>query len=283
MSKKEKKAVLSKFIRFVFILGFVINAIEKYKGKFKAGTLKNGKKNIHIPYGPYEKYMKRPLDFSLSLLAIFFLWPLMIGIGILVKIKLGSPVIFRQERPGLNEKIFILHKYRTMNEKHYSNGNLKPDSERLTNFGKKLRSSSLDELPELFDILIGNLSIVGPRPQLVRDMVFMSDEHRRRHEIIPGLTGLAQVSGRNRISWEEKLDRDIEYSDKITFLGDLKIVLETIGKVFVKDGICEEGQETALDYGDYLLQNKRIDSKRYIELQTKAKELLEAESIREYN
>lgn len=236
----------------------------------KQKKYKIGKCNSHIPYGPYEKYFKRALDFLLSLCAIFFLWPFFLVIGILVKINLGSPVIFSQARPGLNGRIFMLHKYRTMTNEKDHNGILLCDEKRLTSFGKKLRNSSLDELPEVFDILVGNLSFVGPRPQLVRDMVFMSDRHKKRHEVMPGLTGLAQVSGRNRISWEEKLDKDLEYIKHITFLGDMRIILKTVIKVFVKDGINEDGQATALDYGDYLLKNGKVDIEKYEELQQKA-------------
>lgn len=272
------KRVLKLFIKTIaiifticFSLGFIVGAIEKIIGKYKAGILQNNKINTHIYYGPYEQYFKRPLDFSLSLLAIIFLWPILIIIGLLVKKKLGSPILFKQERPGLNEKLFILHKYRTMSDERDTNGNLKTDSERMTSFGKKLRRSSLDELPELFDILLGNLSIVGPRPQLIQDMVFMSDEHRKRHEVMPGLTGLAQVNGRNGISWEEKLNIDLEYSQKITFWGDMKIILQTIMKVLTQEGINEAGQVTALDYGDYLLRSGTISHIEYEKLQEKAK------------
>lgn len=253
-----------------FLIGVIVGGIEKIIGKFEVGILQNGRKNTHIPYGLYEKYFKRPFDLSLSLLAIFFLWPGLIILSILVKVKLGSPVIFKQVRPGLNEKKFTLHKYRTMLDARDENGNLKPDEERMTEFGKKLRSSSLDELPELFDILLGNLSIVGPRPQLVRDMVFMTDEQRKRHEVMPGLTGLAQVNGRNELSWEEKINKDLEYIQKITFWGDVKIIKQTIRKVLAKDGINEYGHATALDYGDYLLKNGSISHVEYEKLQEKA-------------
>ena len=187
--------------------------------------------------GIYEKYIKRMLDFILSLIALICLSPVLLIVAILVRVKLGSPVIFKQQRPGKNEKIFTLYKFRTMTDKKDENGNLLPDSERLTKFGKLLRSTSLDELPELINILKGDMAIVGPRPLLVKYLDRYSEHQRRRHDVRPGLTGLAQVSGRNAISWEEKFDRDIEYIENITFMGDLQIVLKTIKNVIKKDGI----------------------------------------------
>ncbi len=185
----------------------------------------------------YAKYIKRILDFVLSLVALIVLSPVLLIVAILVRVKLGSPVIFKQQRPGKNEKIFTLYKFRTMTDKKDENGNLLPDSERLTKFGKLLRSTSLDELPELVNILKGDMAIVGPRPLLVKYLDRYSEHQRRRHDVRPGLTGLAQVSGRNAISWEEKFDRDIEYIENITFMGDLQIVLKTIKNVIKKDGI----------------------------------------------
>lgn len=185
----------------------------------------------------YAKYIKRILDFVLSLVALIVLSPVLLIVAILVRVKLGSPVIFKQQRPGKNEKIFTLYKFRTMTDKKDENGNLLPDSERLTKFGKLLRSTSLDELPELINILKGDMAIVGPRPLLVKYLDRYSEHQRRRHDVRPGLTGLAQVSGRNAISWEEKFDRDIEYIENITFMGDLQIVLKTIKNVIKKDGI----------------------------------------------
>ena len=185
----------------------------------------------------YAKYIKRILDFVLSLVALIVLSPVLLIVAILVRVKLGSPVIFKQQRPGKNEKIFTLYKFRTMTDKKDENGNLLPDSERLTKFGKLLRSTSLDELPELVNILKGDMAIVGPRPLLVKYLDRYSEHQRRRHDVRPGLTGLAQVSGRNAISWEEKFDKDIEYIENITFMGDLQIVLKTIKNVIKKDGI----------------------------------------------
>lgn len=229
------------------------------------------------PCGIYEAYFKRPLDFICGMLAIVVFWPIYLVVAILVRVKLGSPVLFTQERPGLNERIFRLYKFRTMTDARDENGELMPDEIRLTKFGKMLRNTSLDELPEAINIIKGDMSVIGPRPQLVRDMVFMSDEHRKRHTVRPGLSGLAQVNGRNDIDWEDKLDWDLKYIDKITFFGDVKIIFLTIMKAFIKqEGITEENMATATDYGDYLLSRERINSKEYNEKQKRAKEILSA-------
>lgn len=223
----------------------------------------------------YERYIKRPLDIVCALLAIIcFSW-LYIIITILVKIKLGSPVLFKQMRPGLNEKIFLLCKFRTMTDVRDERGELMPDDVRLTKFGKWLRITSLDELPEAFNILNGTMSVIGPRPQLVRDMVFMTEEQRKRHSVRPGLSGLAQVNGRNSISWEEKLDWDLKYIKEITFLGDVKIIINTVLKAFVKkEGINREGTVSDMDFGDWLLSEGRISQAEYNEKQAEAKKLL---------
>jgi len=194
--------------------------------------------------GIYRKYFKRPLDFMFALITLIVLSPLLLIIAILVKINLGSPVIFKQKRPGLNEKIFTLYKFRTMTDKRDENGKLLPDSERLTSFGKFLRSTSLDELPELYNILKGDMSFVGPRPLLVEYLPLYNDFQRRRHEVRPGLTGLAQVNGRNAISWEQKFKLDVEYVDNVSFIGDLKIIILTIKKVLVREGISSETSVT---------------------------------------
>jgi lipopolysaccharide/colanic/teichoic acid biosynthesis glycosyltransferase len=213
----------------------------------------------------YQKYFKRPLDFIMALVGLIILSPLLLVIAILVRIKLGSPVIFKQPRPGLNEEIFTLYKFRTMTDERDENGELLPDEVRLTSFGKFLRSTSLDELPELWNILKGDMSFVGPRPQLVKDMVFMTPKQRRRHSVRPGLTGWAQVNGRNNISWEDKLSLDLEYLERISLMGDIKIMGKTIIKVLKRDGVATEGMETAEDLGDYLLRMGSIDEKRYLE------------------
>ena len=185
----------------------------------------------------YAKYIKRILDLILSLMALIVLMPLMIIIGILVRINLGSPIIFKQKRPGKNEKIFTLYKFRTMTDKRDIDGNLLPDEYRLTKFGKFLRSTSLDELPELINIIKGDMAIVGPRPLLVEYLPYYSEEEKHRHDVRPGLTGLAQVNGRNAISWEEKLKYDTEYIKKISFYSDLKIIFKTIKKTIKREDI----------------------------------------------
>ncbi len=192
----------------------------------------------------YAKYFKRMLDFILSLIALIILSPILLIVAILVRIKLGSPIIFKQQRPGKNEKIFTLYKFRTMTDKKDENGNLLPDSERLTKFGKLLRSTSLDELPELINILKGDMAIVGPRPLLVEFLSLYNKKQKHRHDVRPGLTGLAQVNGRNSISWEEKFNDDLKYIKKITFIGDVKIILKTVEKVFKREGISQDDNVT---------------------------------------
>ena len=227
----------------------------------------------------YRNFFKRVIDIICALLAIIVFCWLYIIVALLVKIKLGSPVLFKQVRPGKkdkngNEKLFTLYKFRTMTDQKDENGNLLPDSVRLTKFGAWLRNTSLDELPEAFNILKGDMSVIGPRPQLVRDIVFMTDEQRRRHDVRPGLSGLAQISGRNAISWEDKLATDLKYIQKITFLGDAKIVLKTVGKFLKQEDITEEGEATATDLGDYLLQKGEITKQEYDRKQEQAKGLL---------
>ena len=181
--------------------------------------------------GVYEKYIKRLIDICCALAAILFFWWLYLIIAILVRVKLGSPIIFKQMRPGLNEKIFPLYKFRSMTDEKDADGNLLPDEVRLTSFGRWLRGTSLDELPEVINILNGTMSVIGPRPQLVRDMVFMTAEQRKRHTVRPGLSGLAQTRGRNALSWDSKLETDLEYVQRVTFFGDVKIVLDTVLQV----------------------------------------------------
>lgn len=241
-------------------IGFIVSRIERAKGE--VGWVEGHRA------GFYERNVKRALDFGLSLFALAVLWPVMAVTALLVRTKLGKPVLFKQERPGLGGRSFVIRKFRTMRDGEGS------DAERLTEFGKKLRRTSIDELPELINILNGSMSIVGPRPQLVRDMVFMSARHRRRHDVRPGLTGLAQVNGRNGVGWEHKLDTDLEYIDSITFLKDIKIVIRTVGKTVREDGINADGQATALDYGDWLLANGKVNQEVYEENQKEAKRLL---------
>lgn len=195
------------------------------------------RENRHVPYGPYEAVMKRPLDVAVSGIALILIWPVMAAVAALVRIKLGSPVLFIQERPGKDGKIFRLYKFRSMTDEKDQNGKLLSDGERLTDFGKKLRSTSIDELPELINIFKGDMSIVGPRPLLVEYLERYNTQQARRHEVRPGLTGYAQVSGRNALSWKEKFEDDVEYVDHITFWEDLRIILQTAKVVLKKEGI----------------------------------------------
>ena len=228
----------------------------------------------------YEKYVKRAFDVICASGAILVFSPLYLGVAILVKLKLGSPVLFTQDRPGLigkdgKETMFKMYKFRTMTDARDENGELLPDEVRLTKFGKWLRSTSLDELPEAFNILNGTMSVIGPRPQLVRDMVFMSNEQRRRHTAKPGLSGLAQVNGRNAISWEEKLDWDLKYIENVSLTGDIKIIIDTVKKAFIKqEGISQDDMATAEDYGDYLLRTDKIDKEDYNKKQLQATMIL---------
>lgn len=198
----------------------------------------------HQPYGPYEKYFKRPQDFLCSLVAIVILSPVLLITAILVRVNLGSPVLFTQDRPGKDGKVFKLYKFRSMLPAEEGKADPQYDKERLTPFGKKLRATSLDELPELFNMLKGDMSIVGPRPLLVQYLDRYDTHQARRHEVRPGFTGLAQVNGRNSISWEEKFNWDVAYVDHITFLGDWKIIFKTVKTVLTHEGITADGEAT---------------------------------------
>lgn len=198
--------------------------------------------------GFYEKYVKRPQDFLCALLALIVLSPVLLIVAVLVRVKLGSPVLFTQDRPGVNGKIFKLYKFRTMTSQTDESGNLLPDEIRLTSFGKKLRATSLDELPELINILKGNMSVVGPRPLLVEYLPRYNKHQARRHEVRPGFTGLAQVNGRNSISWEEKFEWDVNYVDNVSFLEDWRIIFKTVLVVLKRDGIHSENSVTIEDF-----------------------------------
>jgi len=229
----------------------------------------------------YQRYFKRLLDFFISLAALIILSPLLLVLVVVGWIKLGGNPFFTQLRPGMidprtgQERIFKLIKLRTMTNEKDASGNLLPDDVRLVPYGKWLRSTSLDELFELVNILKGDMAIIGPRPQLVRDMVFMTAEQRRRHLVRPGLSGLAQVRGRNTISWDGKLSTDLVYIKKITFTTDLKIIVETVKKVVKREGVTMEGMETAMDYGDVLLAEGRVSREEYDRKQAEAKRLIE--------
>lgn len=224
----------------------------------------------------YEKFFKRFLDCILSFSALLVLSPLMLILIVVGVMKMGGNPFFMQPRPGKDEKIFKLIKFRSMTNKKDANGKLLPDAQRLTGYGRFLRATSLDELPELINILKGDMSIVGPRPQLVRDMVFMTPKQRVRHSVMPGLTGWAQVNGRNNISWEKKFEYDIEYIENgVTFSNDIKIILKTVGKAFAREDTVREGTVSDIDLGDYLLQKGEITAEEYDILQKEAKKLLE--------
>lgn len=197
----------------------------------------------------YRNYIKRIIDLILSFIAIIVLSPVLLIVAILVRTKLGSPVIFKQKRPGMNEKIFTLYKFRTMTDETDEQGNLLPDEVRLTKFGKLLRSTSLDELPELFNILKGDMAIVGPRPLLVRYLPRYNEHQKKRHNVRPGFTGYAQVNGRNSISWEEKFDFDVYYVEHVSFLLDVKIIFKTIKVVFAREGISSDTSATMEEFG----------------------------------
>ena len=229
----------------------------------------------------YCKFFKRFFDFVLSLIALSVLSPILLVLTAIGAIAMRGNPFFTQLRPGKidretgKEKIFKLVKFRTMTNAKDKNGNLLPDEVRLNAYGKFLRSTSLDELPELFNILVGHMSIVGPRPQLVRDMVFMSEEQRKRHSVRPGLTGLAQVNGRNNISWEKKFEYDLEYiNGGVTLMADLKIIFKTVGKVFARSDTVRDGTESDIDLGDWLLQSGEVNEQDYERLQNEARELI---------
>jgi Sugar transferases involved in lipopolysaccharide synthesis len=274
---KKKKFILAIIVEII-VINFLGVRVKKKEKKHVTEV------NISYIYkqGIYAKYIKRLLDIVYALLAILCFGWLYIVIALLVRIKLGKPIVFTQYRPGKidsitgKEQIFKIYKFRSMTDERDKKGELLPDESRLTSFGKALRSSSLDELPEVINILKGDMSIVGPRPQLVKDMVFMTDEERKRHLVRPGLSGLAQVNGRNDIDWEEKFDWDLRYVEKITFWGDMKIILQTVIKAFLKkEGITDKNMITAEDYGDYLLRKKKISKEEYDKKQEESKKLLE--------
>lgn len=227
----------------------------------------------------YAKFWKRFLDFTLSILALLILSPILLLLTVVGAVAMRGNPFFTQLRPGKKdrsgkEKIFRLIKFRTMSNRRDAYGNLLPDAERLNGYGRFLRSTSADELPSFLNICKGDMAIVGPRPQLVRDMVFMTEDQRRRHGVRPGLTGLAQVNGRNRISWEQKFDYDLEYIDSgITLVGDMKIILKTVSKVLKRADTVRDGTVSDMDFGDWLVQEGKIGQAEYDEKQTEAKEL----------
>lgn len=277
MSIKKKLAILAGTVAAATAITAVVMKKKAEKTTYKAEAIDS------IPVrkmGFYEKYGKRVIDIICATGAIVVFSPIYIGVGLLVKFKLGSPVLFTQDRPGLigpdgKETVFKMYKFRSMTDERNENGELLPDEVRLTKFGAWLRNTSLDELPEAFNILNGTMSVIGPRPQLVRDMTFMTDEQRRRHTAKPGLSGLAQVNGRNAISWEDKINWDLKYIEKISLFGDIKIVFDTVKKAFIKqEGITQDDMATAEDFGDYLLRTEKVDQETYDKKQAEAKMIL---------
>lgn len=280
MSIKETLAILAGTAVAGATVATVVTKKKAEKTTYKAEAIDS------IPVrkrGIYEKYVKRAIDVACATGAIVVFSPVYIGVALLVKTKLGSPVLFTQDRPGLVDKngketVFKMYKFRTMTDERDENGELLPDEVRLTKFGVWLRNTSLDELPEAFNILNGTMSVIGPRPQLVRDMTFMTKEQRARHTAKPGLSGLAQVNGRNAISWEDKINWDLKYIEKVGFCGDVKIVIDTIKKAFIKqEGITQNDMATAEDFGDYLLRTEKVSEGEYSQKQMQAKKILNKE------
>lgn len=276
----SKKKVLGCLLTGAVVTTAVTGTVMKNKAKKTTYKAESIDPITPREMGFYEKYVKRAIDVTCATGAIVVFSPIYLGVAALVRTKLGSPVLFTQDRPGLvgpdgKETVFKMYKFRSMTDERDENGDLLPDEVRLTKFGKWLRNTSLDELPEAFNILNGTMSVIGPRPQLVRDMVFMSKEQRMRHTAKPGLSGLAQVNGRNAISWEDKMNWDLKYIKKVTFKEDLKIILDTVKKAFIKqEGITQDDMATAEDLGDYLLRTEKVDSKDYEQKQKEAKDIL---------
>lgn len=233
-------AVISAFAALTAGIAFIAERIEELKNK--------GKALAHKPYGIYERFIKRPLDCFLSTGALIVLSPVLAVTALLVRTKLGSPVLFTQERPGRNEKIFKLYKFRTMTDQRDENGDLLPDDVRLTKFGKALRSTSLDELPELLNIIKGDMAVIGPRPLLVQYLERYNEHQARRHEVRPGLTGYAQAHGRNAMTWEDKFDYDVEYVDNISFKNDIQILIDTVKTVVKREGISNADSATMAEF-----------------------------------
>lgn len=279
----SKKKVLGCLLTGAVVTTTVTATVMKNKAKKTTYKAESIDPITPREMGFYEKYVKRAIDVTCATGAIVVFSPIYLSVAALVRTKLGSPVLFTQDRPGLvgpdgKETVFKMYKFRSMTDERDENGDLLPDEVRLTKFGKWLRNTSLDELPEAFNILNGTMSVIGPRPQLVRDMVFMSKEQRMRHTAKPGLSGLAQVNGRNAISWEDKMNWDLKYIEKVTFKEDLKIILDTVKKAFIKqEGITQDDMATAEDLGDYLLRTEKVNQAEYKCQQRKAKMILNNE------
>lgn len=275
--------VLIKIIKAIIALAMLASAIA-FIGERIDEIKYKGAKFFRKQTGIYERFIKRPLDCFLSCGATIALSPVLLYLIVAGAINMKGNPFFTQDRPGRidprtgKERVFKLIKFRSMTNEKDADGNLLPDDQRLKSYGKRLRASSLDELGELLNIIKGDMAVVGPRPQLVRDMVFMTPEQRKRHTVRQGLTGLAQCNGRNGLSWENKLQYDIDYIDNgITFMGDVKIIFRTVEKVFKKEGITQDNMATAADYGDYLLSEGRVSESEYAQKQREAKEYVMGE------
>lgn len=274
------KKVIKTFFKISIIATTIIAYVMKKEAKKTTYQVKSIETVEFRKINFYEKYVKRIFDIACAVGAIVCFSPLYIIIALTVRLKLGSPVLFTQSRPGLigkdgKETIFKMYKFRTMTDDRDENGALLPDEARLTKFGAWLRATSLDELPEAFNILNGTMSVIGPRPQLVRDMTFMTKDQRKRHTAKPGLSGLAQINGRNAITWDDKLDWDLEYIKKVNFFSDLKLILNTILKAFIeKEGITDDNMVTAEDLGGYLLRTNKVSQEEYVYKQKQAQNIL---------
>ena len=242
--------IISAFAAIAAAAAFIGERIEELKNK--------GKELRHKPYGIYERFIKRPLDCFLSTGALVVLSPVMLVTALLVRVKLGSPVLFTQDRPGRNEEIFKLYKFRTMTDERDENGELLPDDVRLTRFGKLLRSTSLDELPELFNIIKGDMAVVGPRPLLVEYLPYYTSEEKHRHDVRPGLTGLAQISGRNNVDWDKRFALDVEYINNISTLMDARVIIATAKNVFARTGIADNTNAVEGNFADIRRKNAGI-------------------------
>lgn len=283
--EKKRRIILSAGVMVIGAIAAAIFIKEKTKkSTYMIGATSVDEKITPIPHRQkafYERFVKRVLDVICALLAFIIFFPIYVSVALLVRIKLGTPILFTQDRPGEidrktgKETIFKLYKFRTMTDERDDQGNLLPDKDRLTPFGAWLRKTSLDELPETFNILNGTMSVIGPRPQLVRDMVFMTDEQRMRHTAKPGLSGLAQINGRNAIKWEDRFSWDVAYIQRVSFLEDVRIVFKTVKKAFIRqEGITEENSATSTDFGDYLLESGKIDKSFYDTKQKMARQIL---------
>lgn len=254
------KKFIKTVLKIVAVVGVIVSVASIIAGIIDRIKQKK-EKTEHKAFGFYEKYIKRSFDFACGMFALIVFWPIYLIVAVLVKIKLGSPVLFTQDRPGLNEKIFKLYKFRTMTDERDENGELLPDEVRLTKFGKLLRATSLDELPEVFNIIKGDMSVIGPRPLLVSYLPWYSEKEKHRHDVRPGLSGLAQVNGRNFVDWDNRLAFDVEYVKKITFSADIAIIFKTVVKFLKKDDIAVVTDDIEGNLAEIRMQKETVGGK----------------------